>query len=125
MGDKSEQRKWRIGILKTAITQANSINKIVFEEKLIVEAMDKFNVSARTIKEYLNELEMKNILVRYKGEVWEKETWDKMGNILTERKLTDENGIISINPSPLKDDENNAMLEEKEKRIKDEGENNR
>jgi len=108
MGDKSRERKYRIDVILFSIRKANSNDKIVSEEKLILEIVKNFNVSPRTAKIYLNELELKRAIVRYAGEVWDKDFWDKAGNILTE-KLT------------LEDPEDKLMETERRKRLKEEG----
>jgi len=102
---KSSERRWRISVILTSITNANKNNRIVSEEKLVLEAMDQFGISIRTAKMYLNELEMRNSIVRYAGEVWTKQKWDQAGNILTE-------GIKLI------DSESSLMEEEKKERAR-------
>ena len=106
-------------MIQSSINKANELGKIISEEKLIVEILQQFNVSSRTAKEYLKELEIRNTIVRFKGEVWNKFHWEKMGNILTERTITDENGNSFPNPSPLHDEEHDQMIKEKKERIKD------
>jgi len=107
MGDKSNERKYRIGIILSSIKLSNSEDRVIFEEKLTLEIMEKFNISLRTAKSYLTDLEIRGAIVRYAGEVWDKEAWDRIGNILTENRT-------------LKDPEEELMLREKALRIKDE-----
>lgn len=67
--EKSKERLRRMEIIENSLQQANKLKKVVFEDPLISEIIGNFSVSLATANDYLRELEMRNIIVRDKGEV--------------------------------------------------------
>lgn len=104
---KAKERRYRVEVVLSSIKTANELGKVISEEKLILEIIDKFGVSVRTAKTYLNELELRNSIVRYAGEVWSRDYWDEAGDILTKNRT-------------LRDTEQDLMLDERKQRFKEE-----
>lgn len=71
------ERMIRIKTIKAMIEKANKVGNIVDEAKLVAVFCLDYNAGKRYVKEYLSDLELAGVIVRYDGKLWLKEYFNK------------------------------------------------